>query len=337
MKKYVFLLCLYFFIGFGSSAYSQSDEFIKGYIVNKNNEKIEGYILDKGGAELGNNVQFKTSKASKIQEYAPDELLKFFFEPSFYFESHEITLNGIAEQKFLRKFVEGATVLYQYPSTNGEIYIIVNDLGEKIQVEKKDKIVGDDVISDNKYIGTLKSFMRDCNEFFAIKKINYNVRSLSELIMKYNECTNSGMPSQYLGQKRKLKIRPGIMAGARFINLDISNLQEPKRAYEQNLTTIQFGAFVSLYYFRKLSLQIGAYYNRFKSDTEIEFTLGTLEVGHNVSMIEIPFSLRYNFTGKKFSPYLILGFQSGFFLNGESSFIVALAFPFRWSIIWKEA
>lgn len=319
MKKLIPLLLIVIILGCISDLQAQSAEYIEGYILNRQNEKIEGLILDTGERQLAHSIKFKKTPNSSIIEYTSDDLQGFFFEPSFHYQRIGITLNDKTENKLLRKYVQGPTSLYRYTTELEEHFIVIKNTGEQTQVSKSNKLSKDKIIIDNAYVGKLKSFLKDCNEFYTIKNIKWNAKSLSDLIMNYNECVSTSEPSTYLGQKRKLKIRPGIVVGYKNLNLDVSNLQEPKRAYKQDISSIQFGAYASLFYYRKLSLQIGALYNQLNSETEIEFTLGTLDVTHDISFIEIPVSLRYNLSGKRASPYLIFGVQSGVFLNGESS------------------
>lgn len=319
MKKLILLLLIGIILGYISELQAQSAEYIKGYILNTQNEKIEGLILDAGEKQLAHGIKFKKAPNSSIIDYTPGDLQGFFFEPSFYYQSIVISLNDKTENKLLRKYVQGPTSLYRYATELAEHFIVTKNTGEQTQVSKSNELSKDKIVTDHTYVGKLKSFLRDCNEFYTIKTIKWNTKSLSDLIMNYNECVSPNESSTYLGQKRKLKIRPGIVFGYRNLNLDVSDLQEPKRAYEQGISSIQFGVYASLFYYRKLSLQIGALYNQLNSETEIEFTLGTLDVNHDISFIEIPVSLRYNLSGKRASPYLIFGVQSGIFLSGESS------------------
>lgn len=298
--------------------YSQSGEFTKGYIVTSKGVKKDGLIRDDFRDVIAKRLSFKVNQSSSVEILSTEDVEEFFIEPSFYFSRVEYSIDGRSTQLFLRKLVDGKSKLYEYSQGNKISYIITKESGESLQISRDNEKSQDNRI-DNKYIGQLKSFFKDCNDFAHVKTIKWSKKDLSNRVIKYNDCIYPNTTSTYLGQGRRLQFKPGLMAGIRMINVNISDLQPPKRAYDQNINTYQVGVVLSIQRQRRLAAQIGILYSQYKTDVVQEFSLTNILINHQLGTIEIPILFKYNLSGKKLTPYVFIGGRTGVFLGGESS------------------
>jgi len=298
MKSIYVFLTIVFFLLATYSGNAQSNEYLKGYIITINQDTIEGYIKDEKRTAISQSFYFKKQKSQLAEKKTTSEVKGFFMAASFHFEAIDFEINGSTEKRFLRKLVDGATKLYQYYDESAYDYVVVKQSGKSLQITKKDTIINRKIIVDSKYLGQLKNFFRDCPTVPSVKSLKWNKKSLSK--------------------GRRLKVKIGAQVGIRFLNADISGIQGGERAYEDDIRVFQFGGLVSLAYFDRLTLQVGATYNTYDTEGFVEFTIGTFSLMRNIKNIEIPINVKYNlFTKKKLVPYVIAGVRPGIFLSGE--------------------
>jgi len=302
-----------------NTIFSQSQEYLKGYIVNSNRDTIEGYIKDEARNNLSDVILFKTQLDQTPQKIRPNDVSSFYMTPSFYFEAIDFTKNKVKGKYFLRKLIDGETNLYEYKNRQQYEYILIKQSGESLHITKKDSVINKKIIIDNAYFGQLKYFLRDCPKIIATKSIKYNSKNLAQLVSTYNSCVFPSRPTSNLSTQRKLQIGFGLLGGVRLYNINISTLQSPKRAYRDKGTGVQFGGTFSLSYFKKISLQVGIVYTSYSAKTDIPFTLGEVFITHDVENIEVPIFLKYDLLSNKINPYLYGGIRLGKVLNGRSS------------------
>lgn len=316
----IFLSCLFVLL-LSTNLTAQSKEYVKGYMITLENDTINGYIKDDKREVLAYQFLFKETFDGKPRTIIPIESNGFYFAPSFYYESRLInSAREKKEKQFIRKLVDGNVDLYQVVKGKLYEYVLVKERGEQLQIAKNDVVVDNKVISDDKYIGALKYFLKDCDNIVVnTKVVRYNEKLITRLIQKYNSCKDPNGKNQTLGEGRKLKLKVGLTVGFRRYKMKVSDLQPPNRLYEGNGAGLRFGGLVSLAYFRKLSLQTGIIYNRYAVEGEYFYTLGFGQLRHEITNLEVPFLLKYNFSTKKTAPYFIGGIHLGKLLKGTSS------------------
>ena len=318
MKSIYVFLTIVFFLLATYSGNAQSNEYLKGYIITINQDTIEGYIKDEKRTAISQSFYFKKQKSQLAEKKTTSEVKGFFMAASFHFEAIDFEINGSTEKRFLRKLVDGATKLYQYYDESAYDYVVVKQSGKSLQITKKDTIINRKIIVDSKYLGQLKNFFRDCPTVPSVKSLKWNKKSLVKFVTDYDSCVNPDQAVANLSKGRRLKIKVGAQVGIRFLNADISGIQGGEKAYEDDIRVFQFGGLVSLAYFDRLTLQVGATYNTYDTEGLVEFTIGTFSLMRNIKNIEIPINVKYNlFTKKKLVPYVIAGVRPGIFLSGE--------------------
>ena len=299
----IFLVCQF-------SLHGQSDDFIKGYVITNSEEKIEGLLREYSDKELSDVIEFKISKDSNTIYYRPDDLGSFFIEPSNYFES--ISISGNTNQRlFIRKILEGQTSLFRYPLNQETEYILKKQNGEFLHISKNDKVTHNSIEYDVKYIGKLKSFLSDCKAFFKIKNIIWHENKLIELVSNYNNCVDPNSESIDLNAKKKPKFGFGGLLGAKYVNMipahrtgivargSINQIPAKELVLSPQIGLVGYMQFYNRY-FLQLGLTYSYYQGTFR-DREV------LTINQSLNFLEIPISLRYNFTSRKRTFFLMAG------------------------------
>lgn len=312
-----FLLCFFLV----TQLHSQSKEYVQGYMITEENDTINGFVKDDKRTVLAYQFSFKKTLNGRAKTITPTEAKGFYFTPSFYFESIPInSAQDKLEKQFIRKLVDGYTDLYQVVKGTQYEYVLIKEDGEKLQIAQNDVVEDNTYRTDKKYFGELKYFLRDCEEVVVnTKSIKYSEKSIVNLVQKYNYCKDPTVVNQSLDQGRKLRLKVGLTLGFRRYNMDISDLQPPNRLYEGSGASLRFGGLISLSYFRKLSLQTGVVYNRYATEGQYAYSLGFGKLSHEVTNIDVPILLKYNFSTKKAAPYFIGGIHLGKLLKGTST------------------
>ncbi len=300
---------------------AQSKEYVKGYMITLENDTINGFIKDDNRTVLAYQFLFKETLDSPAKTIIPTESNGFYFTPSFYYESIQInSVRDKQEKQFIRKLVDGNTDLYQVVKGKFYEYVLIKENGEQLQIAKNDTEEEGKYTEDTRYFGELKYFFRDCGDITAnTKAIKYNEKTIVKLVQKYNSCKAPNTNNQLLAKGRKLKVKVGLTTGFRRYNLDVSDLQPPFRPYEGRGASLRFGGLVSFAYFRKLSLQTGVIYNSYTAEGEYYYLPGQGLLSHDISNLDIPILVKYNFSTKRTAPYFIGGIHLGKLLNGTSS------------------
>jgi len=312
-------ILLVFFCFLATALSAQSGEFLTGYIVSTAQDTTYGYIKDVNRTRIGEEIQFKTDLAqADPTTYTPEELSAFFFEPSFYFSAQYIELDGQSQKRFLRKLVEGYASLYQYVY-DGVGYLMQKESGEQVQLKKENRATTQKYVEDRAYVGKIKYLFQDCPAFVTYdEKIGYNENDLIQVVKEYNACVRPDVPSKVLNEKRKLRFKWGPTIGMRWYNLETLDTQAPNRELNESRFGYQVGLLGNLYFFEKLSLQVGVIYVPYSLsyDYFIANDIDIFEVEHEFSNLNIPINIRYKFLNRGISPYVFIGAGPGVFLDG---------------------
>lgn len=316
MKVGINLSILILILTFNHSLWSQSQEFLEGYMITTNQDTIYGFLKDEKRNLISQRFLFKKTNNSPIQEVTPNEAIAFQLGPLFYFEAVDFKKEGIIEKHFLRKLVAGEAALYQYFSNPTYQYVLTK-ADESIQISKKDSLTIERVIPDNKYIGKIKYLLRECPSIVNAKSLEFGERALTKIVTTYNNYVNPNAVKN-LGAKRKLTIKLGPVAGLRYYKMSVSSTQKPNVAYEDNNVGIQVGGLINLAYFRKIALQLGAVYTSYSAENVTTSFLGTISITTKIKNIEFPILLKYNFSTNQLSPYVYGGIRIGKLLDGNA-------------------
>jgi len=320
MKSIALFFSLSCFLLLTNSSSAQSQEYLKGYMITPSQDTVRGYIKDDRRVNLLNQFSFKKDMKSEAKTVSYSEAKAFYFEPFFHFDLIDVGSEDIEQPKFLRKLADGYVDLYQYPNGNFTDYALIRENGEKLLIAKRDSASDTQYKEDKRYFGQLKYFFKDCVDIAAnTKSINYDEKTLIQLVKQYNKCVRPNEQGMNLEKKRKLTVKVGLNAGYNFYTIETLINQLPKIPTEAQGSALQFGGLVSLSYFRKLSLKTGVLYSKYSSDFENSFSLGTRKITHEIEVLEFPIYLKYNLTNNKIAPYLIGGMRIGKALDANSS------------------
>ena len=179
---------------------AQEEYYVKGYVINKNNDSIPGLIDFRTDEQNGCFCYFKLSKEAPTQIFFPNDILQYrFIDENRYYVSHEITIDSIPRLVFLEYLVNGVMNLYYYkdPATFQVYYFFEDESGNMTAIRKKpDKIIDSEVHSDNQYYGILTYLFQN---YPTIRRklskgttpIAYERDNMIEIVKEYHKQTCS--------------------------------------------------------------------------------------------------------------------------------------------------
>jgi len=324
MKIYVKLiraLLFSFFTFIYSTAFSQSD-FRKGYIINLENDTIEGEIDYRINNKVFQTCRFKEGES--VIEYFPIEIIGYGFHNDSYFSSR------IIEKSFVEVLVDGDLSLYRY-----KFVFYVKKLDDELQkmeiVENEIQVNEKKRLSkDNRWIGILRYYTSDC--FFSQSKylsISYSEKSLTNLVVAYNECKESKM-IVYKENKPWTKFQYGLIGGLTLSSIIKSNenfqLRHLAKNYYSLNPTVGFVFCISFpRLIEKIAIQSELYFlkadfNSFVKYNDTNIT-GYYDVRFNFTSLSIPLSIKFTQPKNKYIIDINTGINFNFILNSQTNLI----------------
>lgn len=221
-------LCILFFI---INQLNAQDNFIQGYLVNKNNDSITGLIHFSDWDKNPNVIRFKSDLQSDEVKYKPLEILAFSVADDIYqsaiveVETSPWDLQAINEYAafsfrtdtvFLRILVSGDKSLYYYkPNIGKEQFYLGKDNGYELLLYKEYIKVVDghrNKVENNKYKGQLIYYLKDCPKITQIvSSIDYVEKSLLSVFKEYNSCLGQNLNVH--DEKKKTTLKWCVIAG----------------------------------------------------------------------------------------------------------------------------
>lgn len=327
-KLSFFILCLLM----STLVAGQSNQYEKGYIILTNGDTIQGSIKHINAIDLSEYIFLKKEGATEVVKYYPDQLSKFYFEPSSFYESQSVPIRDgndlIFKQFFLKKLVNGTLELYSLD------YQIKENLSPSVEYQTKFYFFreqGTAVLIDlqefnyrNKLAGALKS--KNC-QLDKKAKYKFNDRGLSDLMISYNDCI--GSPSQKIYyEKPKKKLPFGISGGIALSEIrndrafrDFTLEKERTIGYDLNL-------FINPRLLDWLSIKGGLNY-KYRSQTGMndfvvsEFYTNAGEViplasNITINQLSTPWKLLADYNIGNFEPYVFVGGYVGINLKNTA-------------------
>ncbi|WP_152611341.1 hypothetical protein [Psychroserpens mesophilus] len=302
------------------SMFSQN-VFQNGSYTTNNQEEVNGLIK----VVSESNIIYKQSDDAKetmftsetIQGYTLNDPFRKFTSlsenntPSAFYE---YVIEGDISLLILNK------VYYIHNQTNGL---------KKLEVKKIEQSTDQGVFEStiNSYIGILSYYAKDCPSLQAdVNSVVYRRNSLSEFVIKLNECNNNPI-NDYSEDPAINLLELGITAGGNYAAF------EDARTSGYKTDGGDFGLSLSAYLSyspnitkNKISFFLGVEYNQKKDEYTYEKSNfpGPRTVIHDASVIEPYIAAIYQpFYNKKglFSPYIGIGSSYGFTLQHEVTII----------------
>lgn len=202
MNKNIIVIILFLVVS--NYTFGQSD-FRNGYIINLQNDTIRGLVEYRENSKNYKSCVFKTNTSER--EYHPDEILGFGYENDKQFRSEII--DGI----FVEVLVTGIMELYRSPNKfhikkEGEIH--------DLESFKEDVVINgkEGTRENNRWKGILSYLLSDCmyNQNKDIAYIQFEEKSLTKLVIRYNICRNSDF-EELKNNKEWIKYDLGISLG----------------------------------------------------------------------------------------------------------------------------
>ncbi len=224
---------------------SAQENYAEGYIITNEGEIIQGYIYDFTNVATSNltSVTFRKNINDPDEIYAPGLIQGFSLHGIVYegglidielssrkTEQLSTSSELITQQRhvFLQAIILGEKSLYVFRLTAHDLFYIKKDglfelLGyKKYYSEKKDLMRRSLTVYENKiYQEQLKNYLTDCQLAESeIKSVKYNQTNLTNLFIKYYDCTKLNYTSY--SPKRNSFIKLGLLAGYSFTRMDFN-------------------------------------------------------------------------------------------------------------------
>jgi hypothetical protein len=284
--KYLYILFLIVFfpiLTFGQNEYFSTD------ITTSTGIKL----ID--GGDLINSKLCQVKKGNGIIEYTPYEVKEFGFKDGRVYVSKEIQLSDSTKKVFLERLYEGKTTLYYYKEKGRKSFFIEKDGSLFVELQKRNR--------DNKsYNEQLSDITNDCsNVAGAVNLVNYNKKSITKLVSRYNNCELKPFPH----------FRYGVTLGYEFMKLvtPSGNQNEDIKYFDfkydgsyaiglfiDNPISVSDFSLHSELYFSKH----GFSYNKRIANEDIDFVA-------NLSTLKVPLLIRYAIPSNKIRPFINIG------------------------------
>ncbi|PHN05784.1 porin family protein [Flavilitoribacter nigricans] len=305
MKRYFFfLMCLLFIINRGVT--QEPGPFVPGYYITSNQDTIFGFINNRYQPIQANTFFYKPTLDTKDnRKLVPEAITRIYYEPNFHYRSMTVTKSGKEKIVFMRQLVSGYAELYQELGPGQPIYVLTLESGEEVQLERQDSIIEDHVKLDREYLGKMKYLFRDCPSIVQnYRRINYTQEMLARLVHNYNRCAHADENSELYINRQKLRVSIGVQAG---ISHTMAEGSSGTLAFEGDGSGWNAGLLAEFYFLRQVALRTGLTYFTYAAETMKEFSFGTDYFKHEVSSLEIPVNIKFQFNQRKFTPYLYGG------------------------------
>jgi hypothetical protein len=212
MRNKIFTFLLFLSIGFNTRIFAQVT-FEKGYIVKNDGNKVECLIKSFERLESPTKVIFKLNpedhrdtqlEIEEVKEFAIYSFGTFYrYEGDLDFSSQKI--NTFSDHKapdfkpvkiFVRRIVQGQANLFEYIGNELKLYFLNVENGPIYQLIYKQytAISGPEIVENKYFIGQLRALLNSGNlSGFNFESINYNAKSISDVVFKYNGISNENI------------------------------------------------------------------------------------------------------------------------------------------------
>ncbi|HHH53065.1 MAG TPA: tRNA modification GTPase [Bacteroidetes bacterium] len=342
MKIILFILSIFIYV----NAYTQI-VYEEGYIINNEGQKINCYIKNVDWRNNPDQIQYKISKKGSpklgtlknIKEFGIGDFVKFA-RYRVDIDRSGTNLNSLEkvqqpvfkkETIFLKSLVEGKANLYKYVDENLFRYFYNINQDTAIQLvyklfQKSELIVGHNEYYKHQLANNLK-----CSDISLkdISSLEYQEKSLINLFVKYDKCTQKGYKLFVEKSKRdlfNLFVNAGIKTSSLIIDNSNSNSSQFNFGSDIGYILGLETEFILPFNKNKWSIFVQPNFQYYNSTKLFENTLvkgGQLEVEVKYKSIEIPVGLKYS---------LFLNNKSKIFLKG----FYVYDFSYDSSIIFKR-
>lgn len=261
-------------------------------------------LIDNG--DLMNSRICEVKIKDKIVQYSPYEVKEYGFKNGRVYKSREIQLGDSSKKVFMECLTSGETTLLYYRGKGIKTFYLEKDSTLFAELPKKyeEKAI---------YAEQLSQITSDCfNVSDACKLVNYNKKSLSKLISRYNNCELKPFPFLKYG------LFVGMIQSKLVMNSNISDEVLLNTSFE-NDKNLYLGLFVDAPINASdfsVFTSFGLYQSSFSSNTLSDSF--DADVLINQTTIKVPLMIRYTIPSLNYRPFFNIGFNYSYNLRNES-------------------
>ena len=237
-----YLFFVFISIGMTTVAFSQ-DNFVPGSVITLSGDTLKGMIRDDRWKSSPLEIQFKNGNGV-LSSFKPNAIAGFIINDKSQYISREINIDSTSikldylpdsgqpawkkDRVFLKYIVNSNVSLFSYEA-NDRIHFFIRQNGvieELINHRYRTIYKGQGIVADNKmFVEQLKRYFKDCSSI----KVNesYTEKSLTQLFVNYNQCTNHS--SKIFSKKDKTILKVGVVAAVSYDKFN-SSYQDYKSA-----------------------------------------------------------------------------------------------------------
>ncbi len=341
-----------FFLFFFADELAAQTNYVAGYVITHQNDTLKGFIDDRNWEKNPESIRFKQAlHLETFETYTADKVAGIYIKPADeYYVSYigkidklpSINLSEFSSESaffakdfhetdtlFLNVLIRGSVSLFYYVDKyEKKHYFIQKKQGEIVELIDQKYIVANSdgtkfIRSYELYKSQIRDFFSDCHTLASdIKKIEYTSPSLSNLLLKYQNCMNISI--DYLKKKDPIRAELGVVAGVAFTSL---------RVVSQNLET-NYGtsfspcaglsvSFVHTRNRRAWSIYSDILWKRMQYEKEVSNGINAYMRDLDVDYLRLNIMLRYKFPmpTQKFRPYLQLGISNSLAIRMDETII----------------
>ncbi len=354
MKNRVFfkLFILVLILLFVNTIYGQKN-YLPGYVINFKGDTINGLINYRNWDTNPQKIDFKKHVDGEINYINPAKIKEFGVVAEIYksgiveVDESNNDLTSLTYSKefkyrvdtaFLQTLVQGEKSLYRYKDLKGKEHFFIGQATgfELLQYKEYYKSVNGvkNIATNNKFIGQLCYYLRDCPEIATLTAhIKYTESSLTNLFQEYNNCTSK--EARFVIKKKKASNDFGILAGLSVTKLTFKgknndDLVEAEYSLSKNFS---FGLFFDLILQSRLQNRWSIYNelllttfktgDQYTKESQIENGYTKNDISLEYSYLKVNNTLRYRyFTGTNMSIFFNAGISNGFVVNDTNHKII---------------
>ena len=190
------LLSLFLFLFVSFAAYSQTDNYLPGYVIMQTGDSIAGKILYKGNDSYNNVCIFREEGSNKDKRFTTNDIQLYRYFDTKCYVPLDVPIDNKIHTVFVEYLLNGIISIYYYGYLNK--YYVKSETGELLSLSSEERERHDDkghyVYKLEKYIGILKYvFRKDDKTLETLDKgnITLNQRDLISLGRNYHNaiCT----------------------------------------------------------------------------------------------------------------------------------------------------
>lgn len=335
MLRLVYII-LFVFI-FSTFSNAQNAKYKDGYVILNSGDTIKGEIQLLLPITYSQAVVFRERGTKLSKTYSPDELLKFYFENSNYYQSDSIPFktlnNGIYYKRlFIKKLLTGDIELFRLDFKIRQelpLHAKNEDQFYFYREKRNDQLI--DLLESN-YKEKIKAAFNKY-ECELNKKLNYrfNDVGLTNLVSEYNRCRGGESENTFVVNKNiEERTSIGLSTGIASSRLQTTNsiFEEFKLADNRTLA-YDINVFGKLEVNKRLFVRAGlnfknrSYTNSYElivSDSyDNEGDILTIESNITINQLSVPIEILFHFNKKRtIRPYIFAGGSFGIKIKNTS-------------------